>query len=243
MERMMADTTLIGSTDTATSEFWRGLRVSVPVLLGFIPFGLLLGSQAAMKDWSALEISLLTGLNFAGGSEFPVVQLWTWPPTIPLLLGLTFLINSRHILMSAALAPTMAHLPRRKVLPALALMCDESWALGLDDARKRGGVLSLPFYYGLAIGLYLSWPSSAAIGAFIGPSLGDVTQYGFHMAFPAVFLVMLAGMWQGVSAARPWLISLVVGAGTYLLVPGAWYVPAGAISGIVAAYFWAKPNA
>lgn len=237
----MTDTTQAAIADTP-SEFWRGLKVSVPVLLGFIPFGLLLGSQASTKGISALEVALLTGLNFAGGSEFPVVQLWTWPPTIPLLVGLTILINSRHILMGAALAPTMRHLPRRKALPALALMCDESWALGLDDARKRGGDLSFPFFLGLSTGLYLSWPTSSAIGALIGPALGDVTRYGFHMAFPAVFLVMLAGMWKGFAAARPWLVSLVVGAGTYLLIPGPWYVPAGALSGIAAAYMWAKPK-
>lgn len=224
------------------SEFWRGLKVSLPVLLGFVPFGLVLGSQAAAKGLSTLDITLMTALNFAGGSEFTVIDLWTWPPTIPLIVALTLLVNSRHILMGAALAPAMRHLPARKVLPALALMCDESWALGLDDARKRGGVLSLPFYVGLSLGLYLSWPSSAAIGSIVGPILGDITRYGFDMAFPAVFLVMLAGMWQGVSAARPWLVSLVVGAATYLAVPGAWYVPAGALSGIAAAYFWAKSN-
>jgi len=238
----MTDTVIDNATQAPPSEFWRGLWVSVPVLLGFIPFGLLLGSQAAMKGLSPVEVALLTGINFAGGSEFSVIQLWTWPPTIPLLVGLTILINSRHILMGAALAPTMRHLPRRKVLPALALMCDESWAIGLDDARKRGGVLSFPFYLGVSTGLYLSWPSSAAIGALIGPTLGDVTQYGFHMAFPAVFLVMLAGMWQGFASARPWLVSLVVAAGTYLFIPGPWYVPAGAVSGVVSAYLWAKPE-
>jgi 4-azaleucine resistance transporter AzlC len=239
----MTDTTItITSAGDGSAEFRRGLRVSIPVLLGFIPFGLLLGSRAADKGLSALEVTLLTGLNFAGGSEFSVIQLWTWPPSIPLLVGLTIMINSRHILMGAALARTMRHLPRRRVLPALALMCDESWALGLDDARRRGGLLSLPFYLGLATGLYLSWPSSAAIGALIGPALGDVTQYGFHMAFPAVFLVMLAGMWQGLAAARPWLVSLVVSAATYLLIPGPWYVPAGAVSGVVSAYLWARPQ-
>lgn len=226
----------------APGEFLRGLKISVPVLLGFVPAGLVLGSQAAAKGLSSLDIALMTALNFAGGSEFTVINLWTWPPTIPLIVALTLLVNSRHILMGAALAPAMRHLPARQALPALALMCDESWALGLDDARKRGGVLSLPFYLGLSLGLYLSWPTSAAIGSILGPILGDITRYGFDMAFPAVFLVMLAGMWQGVSAARPWLVSLVVGALTYLVVPGAWYVPAGALSGIVAAYFWAKPH-
>jgi predicted branched-subunit amino acid permease len=79
-----------------------------------------------------------------------------------------------------------------------------------------------------------------AIGALVGPALADVTRYGFDMAFSAVFIVMLAGIWRGVAASRPWIVSLVVAAMTHLLVPGAWYIPAGSLSGVMAAYFWAR---
>ena len=41
--------------------------------------------------------------------------------------------------------------------------------------------------------------------------------------------------------AAPWAVSLGVAAVTYLLVPGAWYVPAGAISGAMAALVAARP--
>ena len=50
--------------------------------------------------------------------------------------------------------------------------------------------------------------------------MGDVRAYGFDMAFPAVFLVLLRGMWRGARAARPWLVSLLAAASTFLLVPG-----------------------
>lgn len=54
--------------DTAPrAEFLRGLRAAVPVMIGFIPFALVLGAQAAQKGLSALEVPLMTGLNFAGG--------------------------------------------------------------------------------------------------------------------------------------------------------------------------------
>lgn len=132
------------------------------------------------------------------------------------------------------------HLPRRKAFPALFFMWDESWAMGLADARKAGNRLSLGYYMGVSLGLYLTWIVFTAIGALVGPILGDVTRYGFDMAFPAVFLVMLAGMWKEVAASRPRLVSLVVAATTYLLVPGAWYVPAGALSGVAAAYYLAR---
>ena len=39
-------------------------------------------------------------------------------------VAITFLINSRHLLMGAALAPHLKHLPKRRALPALFLICD-----------------------------------------------------------------------------------------------------------------------
>lgn len=205
-------------------------------MLDFVPFALVLGSQAAQKGFSLIEVPLMTGLNFGGGSEFAANELWTSPPHVLLIAAITLLVNSRHLLMGATLAPLIRHLPKRKAFPALFFMCDESWAMGLAEARKAGTRLSLGYYMGVALGLHVSWIIFTAVGALIGPVLGDVTRYGFDMAFPAVFLVMVAGMWKGGSASRPWLVSLVVAATTYLLVPGAWYVPAGALSGVVAAY-------
>jgi 4-azaleucine resistance transporter AzlC len=225
----------------ARSDFWRGVVACTPVMLGIVPYALVLGAQASQKGLSVVEVPLMTGLNFAGGSEFAAIQVWTSPPHIALIVAITFLVNSRHLLMGAALAPFLQHLPRRKALLALFLMCDESWAIGLADAKKRaeGGwkpAFRLPYYMGASVIFYLSWVLFTTIGAAVGPLMGDVQAYGFDMAFPAVFLVLMAGMWKGARAALPWLVSLVVAALIYLFVPGAWYVAAGAVSGLVAAY-------
>ncbi|PSD48906.1 branched-chain amino acid ABC transporter permease [Stenotrophomonas maltophilia] len=230
--------------DTAPrAEFLRGLRAAVPVMIGFIPFALVLGAQAAQKGLSALEVPLMTGLNFAGGSEFAAVELWTSPPHIALIVAITALVNSRHLLMGASLAPLLQHLPRRRVLPALFFMCDESWAMGVADARRRALGFSLAYYLGVSAGLYTVWVACTALGAIVGPMLGDIHAYGFDMAFPAVFLVLLRGMWQGMKAARPWLVSLIVAAATYLLIPGAWYVASGALAGLAAAWLLAEDAA
>jgi 4-azaleucine resistance transporter AzlC len=213
-------------------------------MIGFVPFALVFGAQASQKGLGAVEVPLMTGLNFAGGSEFAVIGLWTSPPHVVLLAAVTLLVNSRHLLMGAALAPHIRHLPRRKAFPALFFMCDESWAMGLADASRRASAgardgFSLPYFLGAGSGMYLTWVVATAAGAALGPTFGNVESYGFYMAFPAVFLVMLKGMWKGFRAARPWLISLVVASVTHLLVPGAWYVAAGAVSGLVSAYAWA----
>ncbi len=233
--------TVEATGERSGSEFRRGVASCAPVLLGTIPYALVLGAQATQKGLSVVELSLMTGLNFAGGSEFAAIQLWTSPPHIVLIVAITFLVNSRHLLMGAALAPFLRHLPRRKVFPALFFMCDESWALGLADARQRAGAGLMPafsprYYMGAALAMYLTWVSFTTVGALLGPMLGDVGTYGFDMAFPAVFLVLMRGMWKGMAPALPWLVSLVVAALVYLLVPGAWYVAAGAVSGLASAW-------
>lgn len=227
---------------SARSEGWRGLAASLPVTIAFVPVALVLGAQATQKGFSTVEVPLMTGLNFAGGAELAVLNLWTSPPHVLLIVAVTFLVNSRHLLMGAALAPYLQHLPGRKAFTALFFMCDESWAMGLTDARRRisAGVVpsfSLSYYLGASAGMYLTWVAFTTLGAIVGPWIGDVHAYGFDMAFTAVFLVLLKGMWRGVRAACPWLASLCCAVATYLVMPGGWYVVAGALSGVLSAFF------
>lgn len=228
---------------TDFSEFQRGMKDSIPMLLGIIPFALVLGATAVQKNFSLLEVPLLTGLNFAGGSEFAILEVWSSPPNLLMLMFITFLVNSRHLLMGASLVPYLKHLPNRKVFPALFFMVDESWALGLADAQRKQAQLgyraafSMPYYAGLCFCLYLMWVGFTTLGAMLGPVLGDINRFGFDMAFPAVFLVLLRSMWKGFEAARPWLVSLVCAALAYLYLPAGWYVPIGALSGIASAFF------
>lgn len=112
-----------------------------------------------------------------------------------LIVAMSFLVNCRHILIGAAFTPYLQHLSRKRALAALFFMCDESWAMALSDARQRSvSRVSLPYYLGVSAGLYLTWVVFTAIGAAVGPTIGHVERYGFDMAFPAVFLVLLRGM-------------------------------------------------
>lgn len=221
------------------SEFMRGMKASIPVVLAFIPFALVLGTQAVQKGLSPLEIPLMTGLNFGGGSEFAAINLWTAAPQIMLIVAVSFLVNSRHILMGAALVPYVRHLPKKKVLPALFFMCDESWALALHDTQRRASLdLSLQYYLGVSICLYLTWVTFTALGAYFSTNVGQLEQFGFDMALTAVFLSLLKGMWQGIRLCYPWAISLVIACLTYYFIDGAWYVITGAVSGLLVAFMW-----
>ena len=228
------------------AEYRRGARAVSPALAAVVAYGLVFGAQASQKGLSLPEVALMTGLNYAGGSEFAAVGLWAAPPPILLIAAVTLLINSRHLIMGAALTPYLKHLPRWKALIALFFMSDETWAVGYADAAARQErhepvPLSPGFYVACASLVYLGWLGSTAVGASVGPLLGDVRTLGFDMAFPAVFLAIVAGMWKGPRAARPWAVSLVVGALTHVAFPGAWYVVTASVAGLAAAFVLAEP--
>jgi len=225
-------------------DFRRGLRGVVPILIGLVPAALVLGAQASAKGIPPLAVALMAGLNFAGGSEFAAVGLWTRPPHVLLVAGVTLLVNSRHLVMGAALAPVMRHLPRSRALPSLFFMVDESWAMALADVKRRDGAIPARFntayFLGVSAGLYVSWVFFTTTGALVGPVLGDLDRWGLDMAFPAIFLVLMRGMWKGMAAAVPWLVSFLAAGCAYLFLPGAWYVPAGAAAGLLAAWIGAR---
>lgn len=226
------------------SEFKQGAAQALPMLIGVLPFGLILGAQAAQKGMSVLETVLMMGLNYAGGSEFAVVGLWQNPLPVMLIITTTLMINSRHILMGAALAPYISHLPKRKLLPTLFFMMDESWAIAIARAKQQEQLGLAPFslahYAGVSAVFYFGWIACGFVGSRFGSLLGDLEPYGFALAFPAVFLVLVKSMWRGLRPALPWLISLITAALIYRLHPqGGWYVIGGSAAGLAYAYFTA----
>ncbi|UNK25815.1 AzlC family ABC transporter permease [Serratia plymuthica] len=231
-----------------SNSFTQGVKDGIPLLLAIAPYALVLGAQASKAGLTTPELGLMTALNFAGGSEFAAIQLWQEPLPVLTIILLTFLINSRHIIMGAALTPYLKHLPRRKVLPALFLMADEGWAVAYSKTLKNAAImpadksLSMPYFLGACFPFYPVWVGFSVLGCLVGPILGNVEEYGFAMAFPATFIVLLRGMWKGYRAARPWLVSLAVAAAVYLVIPGHAYVLAGTFSGLLAAWFWGDKN-
>lgn len=227
------------------SDFRRGVVEASPVVAAVLTYGLMLGAQATRRGLRLIEVPLMTGSNYAGGSEFAAIGLWASPPPLLLIASVTLLINSRHLVMGAALAPHLEHLPRWKALLVLFVMADETWALGYGDTLKRARAglrpaFSLRYYAGAGSAIYVAWLASTTGGAAIGPVLGDAAAFGFDMAFPAVFLTLIAGLWKGPRAARPWAVSLGAALLAHLLLPGAWYVVAGTLAGLAAASWWGE---
>lgn len=93
--------------DDVWSDFLAGARSTLPLMIGILPLGFILGTQGAQHGLSAIGMAIMCAFNFAGGSEFAAVALWSSAPSFIVIVCATWLINCRHIVLGAALTPFM----------------------------------------------------------------------------------------------------------------------------------------
>lgn len=218
---------------TWRTEFVEGLKAISPIIVAAMPIGLVFGAVAASKGLSPLEVTLMSAMVFAGGSQFVAMDIWTHPASWTALGFAALLVNIRHVLMGASIGRKMeAFKPWQKYLGVL-VMADENWAMA--EARATRHKLTPAFWAGLALLFYLNWVICSLVGALLGAFLGDPAVIGLDFAFPAVFIVLVMGFWKGPATG----MVLAASAGAAILVhhfvPGAWYIAAGAAAGLAAA--------
>jgi len=218
---------------TWKSEFLAGMRTIAPIIVAAVPIGLVFGAVAASKGLSPLEATLMSAMVFAGGSQFVAMNIWTHPASWTALGFAAFLVNIRHVLMGASLGRKLqAFSPLQKYVGVL-VMADENWAM--SEARARKMTLTPAYYAGLAVPFYLNWVICSLIGAVLGAFLGDPAAIGLDFAFPAVFIVLVIGFWKGPATGFVLISSAVAAIVVHRFVPGAWYIAAGAVAGLIAA--------
>ena len=217
-------------------EVAAGVRDIWPVMVAAFPIGLLFGAVCTGKGLSLAEAALMSLLVFAGGAQFAAIELWTYPVPVAARGLSTALINARHVLMGASLAPKLAWVTLWQKLVGFHFMTDESWALAERRAVTQKQKVTPAYWFALAALLPVAWVGGTALGAWLGSFMGDPARFGADFAFTALFIGLIAGFWRG----RVTLFTVAASGGAsavvYLLAGPPWHVAAGAVAGIVAAY-------
>jgi 4-azaleucine resistance transporter AzlC len=145
-------------------DFQRGLLATLPLAPGVVAFGLLYGVMARQVGFSPWEAWAMSLIVHAGSAQFTALGMWEATGTIPIILT-TLVINLRHLLMGASMAPHLRRVqPLWKALLAL-WMSDESYALAVAEYERGRG--SHQYFLGANVGIYLAWTISGPVGAFL----------------------------------------------------------------------------
>ena len=114
---------------SSRTEFFNGVKAELPILLGVLPFGMIYGVLALQAGLPPALALAMSSIVFAGSSQFIGTQLMAQGAGGFVIIATTFVVNLRHALYSASVAPFIKHVPLRwKVLLAY-LLTDEAYAV------------------------------------------------------------------------------------------------------------------
>jgi 4-azaleucine resistance transporter AzlC len=221
-------TTADDAGDLRRREFVAGLRSQIPLLLGVAPFGMAYGAYATKAGISASLAQAMSVIIFGGASQFVAVRLITQSVPDAVVVLTVLLVNARHALYSASLAPYVDHLPRRWRWILAYLLTDEAYATTFTHSRAPGAAEHRHwFFLGSGLALWAVWQAATGIGVFVGAAVPD--SWSLDFALPLTFLAILMPALKDRPAAAAALL-----AGLVAVVGFRWPYGTGLLSAMIA---------
>ena len=220
---------------TSSTQFLHGLRAALPILLGVAPFGMIYGVLALKAGLSAGAAQAMSLGLFAGSAQFMIVQLAGAGAPWPVIVLTALVINLRHVLYSASLAPYTRRLaPAWKGLLAY-LLVDEAYALAVTHYDREGSGGGQHWYFlGAGLAVWACWQASTALGIFLGAQVPEQWSLDFTLALtfialvapalkdrPMVFAAASAALTAVIAYPLPYKAGLILAAGVGIAV-GLW---------------------
>jgi 4-azaleucine resistance transporter AzlC len=173
----------------ALLSWTRGLSQGLPIVLGYVPIGFAYGVLATNSGLSPRNTVLMSLLVYAGASQFIAAGLFAaGVPPLSIVLT-TFVVNLRHLLMTASLAPHVRAWPR-PLLPLFAFqVTDETFAV--HAASAAGGGIDRGAAFCVNVMAQVAWIAGSWLGVAGGQVIPDPRSWGLDYALPALFCALL----------------------------------------------------
>ncbi len=192
-------------------SFWAGVRAEFPLLIGVFPFGLIYGALALNAGISPAAAQMMSSIVFAGSAQLVTAQLIRQAsPGLVVVLTIA-VVNLRHLLYSASLAPYVKSLTTRWKMLLAYLLTDEAYAATIIHYEEQAVVsTSHWFFLGAGLSLWIGWQASSALGIFLGTAIP--ASWPLDFALPLTFIAMVVPVCKD----RP-VIAAALSAGTVAL--------------------------
>jgi len=237
---------------TRWREFLAGCRDEGPILLGVAPFGMIYGILALSAGLPAAGAQAMSAVIFAGSAQFITAQLIRDGVPGAVIVLTVFVVNLRHALYSASLAPYLRHLNGWWKALLAYLLTDEAYAVAVTRyARDGDGVAPLRrqgqgqetispwrhwYFLGAGLTLWASWQVSTAVGVFLGAVVPE--RWSLDFTLPLTFIALVfpalrdrAGIAAALTAGAVALLALGLPFKLGLIVAAAAGIAAGMFAG------------
>lgn len=177
---------------TPLNEFVDGTRDTIPMMVGAAPFGVIFGTlvtSGPLAPWHGQFMSLAV---FAGSAQFIALGLIAAHTSFAVVLATTFIVNLRHVLYSATLAPYVTGLPARWRWALGALLTDEVFAVAYAHYRHAPpGAIGPHYVLGSGLAMYVNWQMWTLAGLLFGAAFPRLQSLGLDFAMAATFIAIV----------------------------------------------------
>ncbi len=176
---------------SARSQIWAGVRSILPLLIGVSPFGMIYGALAVSAGMPLGAAQAMSAVVFAGSSQFATIPLaQANAPALVMVLTIAIL-NLRHALYSASIAPYFKHLSPLWKAGLAYLLTDEAYAASIGYLEKsQTRRASHCFFFGAGLTLWATWQISTAAGIFLGEVIPRSWPLDFTLALTFIAMVV-----------------------------------------------------
>lgn len=139
----------------------------------------------------------MSTLVFAGAAQFAAIGYVAGGLPWPGVILLTALLNARHLLYSAALAPWTKAIawPRRALMAYL--LTDEAFALSIGLFTRLGRTDERGYWIAAISSTFIPWNLATFAGVTLGAQIPDPARLGLDIVFPAAMVGLAAGLVTG----------------------------------------------
>jgi len=176
-------------------EFTRGCLAELPMMLGVIPFGLIFGVAVNAAAMPAIPAQATSSIIFAGASQMIFARMFGEGAPLLTIIVTAAIINLRHVLYSASIAPYLQTFNRGWKFLLSYLLTDEAYAAAithLDTLPKDapfGRLFKQWYVFGAGITLWIGWQISTGVGIFVGGSIPP--EWSLDFSLPLTFIAIV----------------------------------------------------
>ena len=179
---------------------------SVPLVVPAIPFALIIGLAVVESGMSPLLGWSSAWIIFGGAAQLTLIALLGSGTAVAAAVTAAIVVNARHLMYSAALAPKFQDQPRWFRWLGPYVLIDQLFALAmlrLEDDPKTWRT----YYLTTGAFFWTSWQVTIGVGLFVGPVIPS--EWNLAFAVPILFLGLVV---MGIDNS-PKLVAALAGAG------------------------------
>jgi 4-azaleucine resistance transporter AzlC len=192
----------------------RGVTDALPLYVPAVPFALVIGLAIVESG-----INLFAGwsgswLIFGGAAQLTLISLLGSGAAVIAAITAALVVNARHLMYSAALAPTFQKQPTWFRWLGPYVLIDQMFALAVIEEAESDPATFRSYYIGAGLTFWTLWQVTTALGIALGPVVP--ADWNLEFAVPLLFVGLIV---IGIDRSSK-LVAALVGAGVTFLFAG-----------------------